>query len=183
MKDRNATESGIKEGEVAALRIYTTDAFKHINGPLRDQERFKQKKRHPLAVLTTLLSRGIKKLRKVGASNEAAITRQVLYRGMRNVDVTEHFIKRGGTELGAMSTTTDLGVAIEYARSRRSLIFKIVTQNNLQRGADLQWLSAFPNESEVLFPPLTYMQPNGKTQVIEIDGYHFTIVEVHTTTA
>ena len=24
---------------------------------------------------------------------------------------------------------------------------------------------------------------NGKTQVIEIDGYHFTIVEVHTTTA
>jgi hypothetical protein len=138
MKDRNATESGIKEGEVAALRIYTTDAFKHINGPLRDQERFKQKKRHPLAVLTTLLSRGIKKLRKVGASSEAATTRQVLYRGMRNVEVTEHFIKRGGTELGAMSTTTDLGVAIEYARSRRSLIFKIVTQNNLQRGADLQ---------------------------------------------
>ena len=49
--------------------------------------------------------------------------------------------------------------------------------------ADLQWLSAFPNEAEILFPPLTYMQPNGKVQVVEIDGYHFTIVEVHTTTA
>ena len=35
--------------------------------------------------------------------------------------------------------------------------------------ADLQWLSAFPNEAEILFPPLTYMQPNGKTQVIAIE--------------
>jgi len=82
-----------------------------------------------------------------------------------------------------MSTTTDLAVAIEYSRSNSSLIFKIITENNLQRGADLQWLSAFPNESEVLFPPLTYMQPTGKMQEITIDGYKFTIVEVRTTTA
>jgi hypothetical protein len=32
-----------------------------------------------------------------------------------------------------MSTTTDLGVAIEYSRSNSSLIFKIITENNLQR--------------------------------------------------
>ena len=43
------------------------------------------------------------------------------------------------------------------------------------------YISLFPNESEVLFPPLTYMQPTGKTQVVDIDGFHFTIVEVRTT--
>jgi hypothetical protein len=77
-----------------------------------------------------------------------------------------------------MSTTSDLAIAIDYSRSSRSLIFKIVTENQLQRGADLRWVSAFPAESEVLFPPLTYMQSTGKTQVVELDGCHFTFVEV-----
>ena len=82
-----------------------------------------------------------------------------------------------------MSTTDSFGVAVEYSRSpgAKALIFKIVTENKLQRGAGLEWISLFPNESEVLFPPLTYMQPTGKTQVVEIDGFHFTIVEVRTT--
>ena len=35
--------------------------------------------------------------------------------------------------MGAMSTTTDLAVAIEHSRSISSLIFKIITHNNLQR--------------------------------------------------
>jgi len=183
MKHPNAKTSGVKEAEVAALRIYTTAAYTHINEPLRDQERFARHNPHPLPALSTLIVRGLKKLRKVDASKASATEQMVLWRGMKDVEVTEEFITRGGTELGAMSTTSDLGVAIDYSRSRRSLIFKIITENKLQRGADLEWLSAFPNESEVLFPPLTYMQPTGKTQVVEIDGYHFTIVEVRTTTA
>jgi len=183
MKHPNATTSGVKEAEVAALRVYTTAAYTHINNPLRDQERFESHKPVPLPALSTLVVRGLKKLRRVDASDVSATEQMVLWRGMKDVEVTEEFITRGGTELGAMSCTSDLGVAIDYSRSRRSLIFKIVTENKLQRGADLQWLSAFPNESEVLFPPLTYMQPTGKTQVVELDGCHFTIVEVRTTTA
>ena len=38
-------------------------------------------------------------------------------------------------------------------------------------------------ESEVLFPPLTYMQPTGRRQVVEVDGMRFTIVEVNPTIA
>jgi len=34
-----------------------------------------------------------------------------------------------------MSTTSSLEVAVEYSLSRESLIFKIKTSNNLQRGA------------------------------------------------
>jgi hypothetical protein len=50
-------------------------------------------------------------------------------------------------------------------------------------GADLAWISLFPNESEVLYPPLTYMQPTGRSQVVEVDGFHYTIVEVRVTSA
>jgi len=73
-------------------------------------------------------------------------------------------------------------VAIDFSRSIMSLIFKIVTQNQLQRGVDLPWLSNFPSEKKLLFPPLTYMQ-TGKSQEVQIEGSHFTIVEVHTTQA
>ena len=44
-----------------------------------------------------------------------------------------------------------------------------------ERGADVAWLSAFPGEKEVLFPPLTYLSPTGRTQKV---GDRFTIVEV-----
>ncbi len=91
-------------------------------------------------------------------------------------------------QLAPMSTTTDLDTAIAYSISddpkiKHSLIFKILTENNLQRGADLQWLSAFPNEAEVLYPPVTYLQPTREkiSEDIEVDGYTFTVLEVKPT--
>jgi hypothetical protein len=82
-----------------------------------------------------------------------------------------------------MSSTTNIETAVAYGISKQSLIFKILTRNNLQRGADLEWLSAFPTEAEILFPPLTYLQPTGKTQVVEINNCIFTVVEVVPTLA
>ena len=32
-------------------------------------------------------------------------------------------------------------------------------------GADVQWLSAFPHEAEILYLPLTYLKPTGRSQV------------------
>ena len=29
----------------------------------------------------------------------------------------------------------------------------------MSMGADVQWLSAFPDEAEFLYPPLTYLKP------------------------
>ena len=178
-----ALAAALKLAEAAAMRVYTSPAFDAINNPLRDQTRFREKRPHPLAVTVLFIVRGLKKLRKFGASDDSATQTQVLWRGMKNLRITDEFARRGGTELAPMSTTDSFGVAVEYSRcpGAKSLIFKIVTENKLQRGAGLEWISLFPNESEVLFPPLTYMQPTGKTQVVEIDGFHFTIVEVRTT--
>jgi hypothetical protein len=78
---------------------------------------------------------------------------------MRDVKASDRFIQEGGTELAPMSTTTDIYTAVSYSMSSNSLIFRIVTKNSLQRGADLQWLSAFPAEAEVLYPPLVSLFP------------------------
>ena len=77
-----------------------------------------------------------------------------------------------------MSTTTSLSIASHYGNSANSLLFKIKVTNALQCGANLQWLSAFPSEEEVCYPPLTYLQPTGYKQTVQLGESRFTIVEV-----
>ena len=94
----------------------------------------------------------------------------VLWRGMRSLRVTDAFMRRcaGGTELAPMSTTEELQVAATFSASAASLLFRFKVDSFMQCGADLQWLSAFPKEREVLFPPLTYLRPTGRVQLVEI---------------
>jgi hypothetical protein len=173
----------LTEPEVAALRLYTTIVFLHINAPMRDRDRINAGTAHPLAVTVEHLTRALKKLRRIDASKASATENQTLWRGMKEVAVTEQFSAKGGTELSPMSTSGNFYTAIEYAMSGRSLVFCLKTKNKLQRGVELSWVSAFPNEEEILFPPLTYLQPTGQTQEVEIDGMHFTFVEVEPTIA
>ncbi len=58
------------------------------------------------------------------------------------------------------------------------LILLSPRRNALQRGAGVEWLSAFPTEEEIVFSPLTFLQPTGRWQVVELNGMRFTIVEV-----
>lgn len=103
-----------------------------------------------------------------------------LWRGMKNLKVAEEFMVelRGGTEIAPMSTTSDFCVAARCGVSEDSLLFKIRVNNFLQYGAELSWLSAFPGEEEVCYPPLTYLQPTGRTQKACVDGKRFTVCEV-----
>ena len=82
-----------------------------------------------------------------------------------------------------MSTTTDVSVAIKKD-THSALLFRFVTRNNLERGADVQWLSMFPGESETLFPPLTFLQrTRTPPQEVVNNGVTVTVVEVSTTLA
>ena len=59
-----------------------------------------------------------------------------------------------------------------------------MTRNNLERGADVQWLSMFPGESETLFPPLTFLQrTRTEPQKVVHNGVEVTIVELSATLA
>ena len=162
--------ASLSEAELVAMRLYTTSAFQFMNGPLRDDERYGRDEPCPLPVTTYFAQSGIRKLRALhvptgpgGLSAEAGEV--TLWRGMRNLEVADEFMKHGGTELAFMSTTKELGVAVRYCLSKQSLLFKIVSDGFMTMGADVQWLSVFPDEAEILYPPLTYLRPTGRSQV------------------
>ncbi|KAL3925719.1 MAG: hypothetical protein SGPRY_003584 [Prymnesium sp.] len=170
----------LQPAHVLALRLYTTHIFSYMNGPLRSDDYGDGKWPHPLPITMTFISEGIKKLRAVHATGEHATKVTYLWRGMKNLRVAAEFMTdlRGGTEVAPMSTTTKLHVAAKYGVSDNSLLFKIKVSNFLQHGADLQWLSAFPDEAEVCYPPLTYLQPTGREQVVSVRGKRFKVCEV-----
>ena len=68
---------------------------------------------------------------------------------MKNLEVTDDFMKRGGTEMGCMSTSTDKSIIAHYAKSSHSLIFRINVTSFMSRGADISWLSVYPDEPEM----------------------------------
>jgi len=144
---------------VLVLRLYCTACFRSINSPLREE--LSHDKPHPFPVTVYLLNEALKLLRAVEAHSSSSHESMVLWRGMRNVtfDVADW---KGGCERAPMSTTRDLDVAIRYSFSARSVLLKVETQNFRNRGADVQFLSSFPNEQEVLFPPLTFLRPTGR---------------------
>ena len=74
-----------------------------------------------------------------------------------------------------------VGYAICKGVKNGALLMRLKTKNSLERGAELTWLSVFPGEAETLYPPLTFMQPTGREQVIEYDGIKLTVVECTTT--
>ena len=162
--------------------MYTTHSFavyKVLNKPLRD---FENEEPHPFPVTIAFLREAISKLRAVGAREDTqdgkTETRLDLWRGMRDTEVTDSFLQHGGTEVAPMSTTTKLAVAVQYSTAKTSLLFKLRTDSFMQRGASIQFLSAFPAEEEVLYPPLTFLKPSGKMTTIPYQGRMFTVVEV-----
>ena len=162
MANPKVAAASLSLAEVVATRLYTTVAFQFMNGPLRDDGRYGRGEPCPLPVTTYFAWNCIKKLRAL----HVGTGEMSLWRGMRNREIADDFVRQGGTELAFMSTTSDLNVAVRYCISPQSLIFKIVSTNFMTMGADVQWLSAFPGEAEILYPPLTYLKPTGRTQVV-----------------
>ena len=87
-----------------------------------------------------------------------------LWRGMRDALPGRDFIKDGGAELAPTSTSVDPLVALEYAlrdnTSGRATIFKLDTDFFMNRGVDLRFCSAYPEEREFLYPPCTCAMPS-----------------------
>ena len=85
-----------------------------LNGPLREVGRTAP---HPLPVTVSFLAEAIGKLRAVGAKTPQANRQLDMWRGMKDLDTSDEFDQRGGTELAPMSTTTQLKVALTSAPS------------------------------------------------------------------
>jgi hypothetical protein len=67
-------------------------------------------------------------------------------------------------ELGLMSTTQDQRVATQYAGTKMPTVFKIGV-GAVDRGAPIKFLSQYPGEEEILFPPMSYLEVTGETRM------------------
>ena len=83
----------------------------------------------------------------------------VFWRGMKDLQITDDFFNTGGSEMACMSTTSSREVAEDFAQSKSPLLFKFVSNSFMSHGADISFLSVYPGEKEVLYPPLTYLRP------------------------
>ena len=85
-----------------------------------------------------------------------------VFRGLSGMKLPAAFLEAnahntcGAVEFGFTSTTTDRSVAVQYSRgakSKSSLIYEM-RMGMISRGASRGWLSQYPEEAEILIPPL-----------------------------
>ena len=90
---------------------------------------------------------------------------QTVYRGVAGrVLPSEFWLGQGGVEFAFMSMTADRDVAMRYAKAESKNDASCVMEVNLgkvDRGADLSWLSQYPDEKIVVFPPCTLLEVEG----------------------
>ena len=193
----NARTAGLEMEHVLSLRLYTCSNYSSINDALRGmgnrpghffdsdgvfhgsweseqpdgtrpEPRNYAGQPYPFPATVWYLTDAIKRLRALGAQQEDANQVVDLFRGMKNLEVGDEFEQDGATEAAPMSTTSDLDIALGYSGGERRLFFKLRTAGFMERGASLRWVSAFPDEDEVLYPPLTYLQPTGRKEQVTV---------------
>jgi hypothetical protein len=76
-----------------------------------------------------------------------------------------------------MSTTLDRGVAVQYAGKVTPTLFTIEI-GAVDRGASLQILSQYPEEEEILFPPLSFLEVTGGTRMEVVGGKMVRVVSL-----
>jgi hypothetical protein len=154
----DARKAALTKAHVLALRLYTSNSYARVNDPLRDGT-----KPHPFAATTYYIHDAIAKLRATRADDATAV--RTFWRGLDDMAVSDDFMKQGGTEIGCMSTTESIDVARQFAKVGKTanpLLLKVEATCLMDCGADIGWLSMYPEEKEVLFPPLTYLRPVGE---------------------
>ena len=81
--------------------------------------------------------------------------------------------------------TAELWVALKYSQGGdSSVLLWLRTQNFMDRGVDLTWISAFPHEREFLYSPLSYIKSVCdeplvvEVVVAEVGGVTYQVFEV-----
>jgi len=113
----------------------------------------------------------------------------ILYRGLHNLTLADSFLANceGGTELAVCSTTTDFNIAVHFMLQSPSglptlpkevLLLRIVVRNCNHFGGMISYLSVNPGDAEVIYPPLTYLEPTGNYQTRKVGSTRLTVIEV-----
>lgn len=182
MKAPEAAAAGLTLVEMAALRLYTGPMFMKYNAALAEGWRMYGHGRCDYATTIRCLLSGIAKLSKIMViPRERKVyigcPRSEMPQRMRETDEAGccggvSYIVRSATmrqELAAKSSRGGLG------DGNGSLIPTVVCVElgQVDKGADVMWLSLYPAEEEILFAPLCNIELMGKAYVeIQKSGDH-----------
>ena len=149
--------------EAVAARLYTGSMYFKYNNTLRACSAGANASAKEAAALCL----GNTYVCTIHAANSAIVKLSKLtrvckiYRGISGGNVPRSFFEpnsaglRGGVELGFLSITDMAEIAYEYAsRGEIGSVFE-VTMTMSARGASISFLSQYPHEQELIFPPLT----------------------------
>jgi len=167
----------ISEVEVIAGRGYTGPLFVKMNGSLRAASgKFPANMTQHLKgnTYTNLIYACNSLIRKFSQISNIPKGR-VVYRGLSGVLLPECFEEceegggRGGVDFGFLSTTTRMEVAVAYIGDKGMPVLFKFEVGDMDRGASLSFLSQYPNEEEILIPPLSYLEVVGEPFFMETD--------------
>ena len=165
----------IQEVEMAGLRLWTGPMYKRYAALLRREladssEGYK----------TTLhaINSGISKLCREW---KIPLHRKV-YRGYCGMSLADSFLKKdkfgcsGGVEPSVLATTEEWDTAVFYSKrpakagsDRTAAIIFEIEVGQVDRGADISWLSQYPHEKEILFNALSNLEVVGKPHRVFTD--------------
>lgn len=164
-----ASAAGLKRAHVLAVRLYTCSAYRVVNTALRNGCSLARPHPYPATVVSLLEAA---RLLRAAAQRQRAAERgrtpgaisgfATLWHGVAGVTPSAEFLSRGGTCMGILSCSPDRNVAERYARREgtlSALLLKLTVPNVQNAGADIAFLSAYPEEREVIYPPGTYLRP------------------------
>jgi len=168
-------EQPMSDVEMYALRLYTGPQYIKYNTTLRGAaaggtdadhvyQRFQQLCRgNTYANTLHVVSAAIIKLSKIAPAHK-------VYRAPGGALPASFWHRsavsgvQGGLEFAFMSTTLNKVEAMKYARRAPGMILFEIDQGFVARGAAISWLSQYPMEAEVLYPPCTALEVS-KTRV------------------
>merc|ERR1740121_376657 len=84
MEHKYVVEARLKDTEVCAARLYTTNSYRLYNNPLRQKVQ-----PHPIAMTVFFLVGGLKKLRAVSANQPGFTKEEELWRGLKDAELAD----------------------------------------------------------------------------------------------
>ena len=148
-----ATAAGLSPAEVAAIRLYSGPMFEPMNRALRSAD---------IKDWATTIGCCYSGVLKLSFQSEPAR----VYRGVKETDMQlpPEFLDMqqgkfaGGVERAFMSTTKSPAVALDYSGGATPGSIFVIDFDMNSRGSAIQWVSQYPHEEELLFPPCSGLE-------------------------
>ncbi len=178
MNDAKVREAMLRVEEVVQAYQYTGPLFQIWNGVLR---RMPFSKTDGLNKYTTSIHTLVSAVVKLSRKTVIPVSRKV-YRGLGGLTLDDQWFEedergvKGAVELGFLSTTFNRSVALMYSGVKRNkgVVFEIDI-GSIDCGAQLNNVSQYPGEDEMLFGPLSNLETTG-TRLETFEGKNVIVV-------